>query len=417
MEKYMSPLNEGKSVLLINIGWEQQDYIEKLHNLGCNIFAVHHEECTFDSRLKDLLICDYFCVDEIIQFALQKEITAVLTDQCDYALYAAAAVNDALNLTGVSMREAISTTDKGIQRNLVSSSNDTLLQPRWFLCKDIQSAHDNIETIGFPAIVKPVDARGSFGVTKIEMLAELKSAFFSAIAQSSSRQVIIEQFILGEQYTIDGYVDLKQGAQVLNIAKKKMLSESVQVAVEISYNQSIPAHLYSRLREYNLAVVNGLGLKFGMTHGEYMVTPSGDIYLIEIANRGGGCFTSTLILHSSTGFDFSSKLIADSLGIESQVCNYNLLSKNSISLIFFSIPKSGKVKSIIGVDNLLSNPKILYYRCNIAVGEDVVVTSNDADRHGFIIVKDAQAVNINYELQVVGINFYNGEVINPICYR
>ncbi|WP_165725365.1 ATP-grasp domain-containing protein [Pseudoalteromonas sp. SA25] len=416
MEEYMSLLNNKKNVLLINMGWEQQEYIEKLHKLECNIFAVHHEKCNEDSRIQDLLICDYFSVNEIIQFAVKNDIEAVLTDQCDYALYAAAAVNDALSLTGVSMKEAIATTDKGIQRNLLSLNNAALLQPRWFLCKDFQNAHDNIEEVGLPAIVKPVDARGSFGVTRIDTVAELKSAFFSAITHSLSRQVIIEQFISGEQYTVDGYIDLKLGAQVLNIAKKKMLSESLQVAVEISYNQLIPDNLYSKLEEYNLAVVKALGIKFGMTHGEYMITPSGDIYLIEIANRGGGCFTSTLILHAATGFDFSSKLIADSFAVESPRCNYDLLSRNSISLIFFSIPQSGKIESIEGVEKLLSNPNILYYRCNISIGDDVVVTSNDADRHGFIIVKDVLIININYELQSIDINFDNGEVVNPKCY-
>ncbi|MEZ5336075.1 MAG: hypothetical protein R2741_13015 [Methanolobus sp.] len=49
--------------------------------------------------------------------------------------------------------------------------------------------------------------------------------------------------------------------------------------------------------EINKKLVEGFGLKFGFTHSEYIVEDeTGEIYLVEIAARGGGNYISSDIM-------------------------------------------------------------------------------------------------------------------------
>ncbi len=49
-------------------------------------------------------------------------------------------------------------------------------------------------------------------------------------------------------------------------------------------------------------------LPYGVTHAEYKVTSTGEIYLIEVAARGGGSISSKIIPYL-TGFEPNRALV------------------------------------------------------------------------------------------------------------
>jgi len=54
--------------------------------------------------------------------------------------------------------------------------------------------------IGFPCVVKPVNEGSSIGITKVESEKELKKAYISA--KNLDKQVMVEQWVLGKEYTV-----------------------------------------------------------------------------------------------------------------------------------------------------------------------------------------------------------------------
>ena len=77
-------------------------------------------------------------------------------------------------------------------------------QPRFFSCYTIEQLNAASKKIGFPLIIKPVDNRGNLGVSKVEKETDIKSAFFDAIINSHSREILVEEFIEGRHITVDG---------------------------------------------------------------------------------------------------------------------------------------------------------------------------------------------------------------------
>ncbi|MBW1615142.1 MAG: ATP-dependent carboxylate-amine ligase, partial [Deltaproteobacteria bacterium] len=116
-----------------------------------------------------------------------------------------------------------------------------------------------------------------------------------------------------------------------------------------------------------------------------MITDDEKIYLIETANRGGGCFTSEIIMPAVSDVDILSQYICDSIGEKQNFYN-DLISKNQVILKFFSF-NSGKLIDIKGIDKMGANPNILKFKILVEKGDKISKVTTDADRHAFIIFK------------------------------
>ncbi len=73
--------------------------------------------------------------------------------------------------------------------------------------------------IGFPYIVKPVDSRGTFGVTIVKDNSNAKEAYFHAVMNSTSKRIICEEFIDGTLVTVDGFC-FSNGHKSLTVASR-----------------------------------------------------------------------------------------------------------------------------------------------------------------------------------------------------
>ncbi|NOX15365.1 MAG: ATP-dependent carboxylate-amine ligase, partial [Epsilonproteobacteria bacterium] len=138
-----------------------------------------------------------------------------------------------------------------------------------------------------------------------------------------------------------------------------------------------------------------LGFNFGMTHSEYMVTKDKEIYLIESANRGGGVYTSAIIVPNVTNIDIVEQYICDSLKIEKNYFKDDI-KENSVVLKFFSLPL-GKIKEINGIADFEKKEEILKLRLSLKKGDVVQKITTDANRHGFVIARN-DTINLGKEI-------------------
>jgi biotin carboxylase len=373
-----------KRVLVINLGWEQQPLIDRLSEMDIELYGIHYNNEAYKPEIfRDILITDLRDLPAIIEFSDRISPDAVISDQCDYSYFAQSVIAEKNNLPGTDTKIALISTNKYLQREKAAQAG--VLQPDYALCNGIEDLNQFANQHGFPIIIKPLDNRGSFGVVKIETQSEIKPAYFEALVNSHSRQLIAEKFIKGLHITIDGYVFKEKSTVSLALATKKLLSEEMQVAMDIYYPGELPAAIREKAMRLNEEVNNSLGYTFGMTHSEYMIDENDDIYLIESANRGGGCFTSEIIVPAVCDIDILSQYIYDCLGRDESL--YTAPSENKVILKFFALEEQGVISEIEGIDTITDSPEVLKFRLNNKIGDRIVNITNDGNRHGFVILR------------------------------
>lgn len=153
---------------------------------------------------------------------------------------------------------------------------NNILSPRTYLKSNIESKILNNENINFPLIIKPIDGMGSINVFKINNDDELK--FFINYVPNS----IIQEFISGEEYTIDVLLDLK--GKIISIVPRLRI-EVIGGEVSKSKVENIPELIGKT--ELLINCLNKYGLVKGPLTIQCISNPQG-IYFLEINCRFGG---------------------------------------------------------------------------------------------------------------------------------
>lgn len=370
-----------RKVLFINLGWEQEPLLKYISSQGYRLFGYHWSENYVQGvPYEDVCVGDVRDLEKILAFAKSAGVDAVISDACDYSYFAQAYLSESLQLRGPTISQAQVAVNKLLQRQ--KARDNGIRVPVFFPAYTYNDVVSASEMIGYPLIIKPVDNRGSFGVFKVSSHSQLKECFLRSISMSHSRLVLVEECIDGREFTVDGYC-IEGKPTSLAVASKSHSPSNPCVATNIVYSSDIKEH--DKLCEYNQWVAETLGFTFGMIHAEYIVDRKGDVYLIEMANRGGGVFTSSLIVPAFSGIDIISLYVNDCLG------NSNLFSldlnrplKKKVILHFFSYP-SGKVKNVLVPKDILDDQKVLKLQIMVVPGQDIPAIASDAHRHGFVI--------------------------------
>ncbi len=375
-----------KKILVIGAGWEQFTLINEIKKAGYYIIATHP-----NLQAEGFSLADHFYVKDSndvaahIRIAMSHQINAVITDNCDYSFYTASVVASYLGLPFASIDSAILSNDKLSQRR--RCNNTGILQPAYKKVRTLLDLTSAIREIPFPVILKPIDSRGTFGVNVIRNEQQLKGAFHEALHYSPSRTLICEKFIEGTLVTVDGFC-FKNGHHSLAVASRKFEKGSKPVTREIIYPAQFSNDLSLRLLDNHNQVVKQLNYQYGHTHGEYIVTGNKDIYLVECTNRGGGVYTSSVIVPLLTGIPLNQILLFQSLGQDDvKVENLGLdFMKRSVMLTFLDF-QVGKVIKSINIKSMKKKSYVVRFRTIYGKNDMVESIENCASRHSMLVLK------------------------------
>ncbi len=374
-----------RTILVINAGWEQWPLLAAARRACSRLVAVHASpDVRSDLGIDRLEVADFRDTARILKIAHEEQVDAVVTDACDYSAYSAALVAEVLGLPGIGIRAASRTTNKALQRVAVAAAG--VPQPKHAAGASIEDARHAAEAVGYPLIVKPVDSRGGLGVRVVKREEDLQAAVIHAIGNSISWQFMIEEFIEGTQVVVDGYVFPRSGYQPLVISSKRMVADSHTATDYISPPEISPRHR-DALKSYDARIVDALGIKFGMTHGEYMIDDKGRVHLIEIANRSGGVWIGAKYDPAVSGIDTTEQLVEDALDSGRDLFQERGGPANHLGRIHFLIPPIGKTLSAIrGTEHARALPGVAGFWANDVKGLRVDAYDSDLIRQGFAII-------------------------------
>lgn len=330
-------------------------------------------------------VVDILDKESCLSIAKKYSIDAVLSEECDIAMPTVAYIAEELSLPSLGVANAALYTDKSQMRKFSELHN--LPSPPSVKCSAIEEAEEFYRQQDCTLIMKPLDANSSRGVFTISSVEDIATCFEKSMAFSKrEKQVILERYIRGQEFTIDGIV-IGGFHKTLAISEKKHYEFNENIAYELYFSHSNPNYDYAQLIATNDAFIHASKLADGtLTHAEYKYE-DGQFWLIEIAARGGGNMISSDIVPLMTGCDNYHALVCSALGKPvTMPVTTNVPEGRCAVLRFFDTDfEGGVVKEIRGEQFLKDSPHVHHFEFNFKPGDYIKKAENDAARIGFYI--------------------------------
>lgn len=379
---------EKKNILVIPGGKWQVPLIKKIlkNDSTGKIFVVSPEKDSPCFKYADgYFQSDIFAVEQIESYAEEKNIRAVISDECDIVMPVIAELGKKFKLPALSPESAELFTNKFLMREFCRKNG--FKYPEYKLCRTVDEVKNFFRDLKRPIIIKPLDSNSSHGVFRVENENEIEKHFDETKSFSRANSAVVaERFIEGTEFTVDG-VKTPARHYTLAISEKKHFAHNVNIAEELFFTHENEKFSYTALTELNNRLVETSDLECGLTHAEYKFE-DGEFYLIEIGARGGGNLISSIITAHMSGHDAQKYLIDYALGngYEKDFSIKPNLKKRAAMLKFFSAPNGGgEVKEIRGIEFLENNPNIPAYALNFKIGDVIEDAVSDSSRTGFFV--------------------------------
>ncbi len=385
-------------VLIIGAGYWQIPLISTVKRLGYRAVATDRDPSAPGKEIADRFVAiDITDVDGTIELAREVGIIGAVSDQTDLSVPTLAGVCEALSLPGPTIQTAHNTTNKAGMRELVKAAG--LRNPKYRVCASIDVALRAVEKdhpnapggVGLPCVVKPTDAQASRGVQRVEYRKDLNYACEEAFRFSREGRILVEEYLEGTEVTVEGCRYAGE-THLLALSTKRHTPPPHIIAINLDFPPPFPKETLDEIeRTYN-SLVDALGIVSGSIHGELIVTDEG-IYLIEMANRGGGSGTSSHCIPAYSGVDVLEANVHFAVGDERPVRR----TKNRAGVLRFMLFGEGRVESIEGLEAAQSLPGVVACDLYIKPGDILEPPVMDTQRHGYLItvadrLSDAQAI-------------------------
>lgn len=270
-------------------------------------------------------------------------------------------------------------------------------------------------SIVFPVIVKPIDSSGGRGITICNDAVELKKAYDYAMQISPSKNVLVEEYVVGDEVTAT--YTMKNGEISLSCFKDKLMSldhENITCQADILIAPSSSLSKYvSDTNEKVISMLKGLRAVDGTVFIQGVNTDAGvkffelgyrangghDYRFIEAENRIN--FMKMLIAHALTGEMQGFELDLDNPFFSSYVLNLNVYAHQGVIG-----DVSGK-ETVQNIDNVI----LAEYMHNI--GDEIADTNTLSQRVFRAVIRDNSIERIKQTIKtiqnVVKINDVSGK--------
>lgn len=393
---------DKKSILVFGVGELQKSIIYRAKNMG--LFVVGIDPCP-----------DAYCRDDVDAFEIvggqdyegtiavaeKYNVSAVVTAATDKPLVMMARVAAALRLKFYSVETAQISTDKFLMKQCFEHDGIPCAKGR--LIHNVEEASE----LNYPVIVKPRDNSGSRGVVLCKDKEELKAAIEDALSFSKKDTVLVEEFIEGQEYSIESlHFDGKD--EVIQFTEKT--TTPFPYNVELGHKQ--PANLtYAQKSEIrDLVRKIGKSLKFQNcgSHTELKINNRG-IFIIETSPRLGGDYITSTLTPLSTGINLEDQLLNIALGNKVDITTGRV--EKASGVCFFSLPEGVIEKIDDEINEVSSWSNVIEFQFKLKEGDTINRITSSLNRYGEIIVAANNSCEIkdlleSYEERI------NGFIIN-----
>jgi biotin carboxylase len=331
-------------------------------------------------------VVDFADVNAVEDVARRHGVAGALTVSADRAVPVVAAVTERLGLPSIGSDVAHRMTHKIAMRRILAEEG--IPQPPFAAVRSLAEGRAAIDTVGLPAVLKPVDSGGQRGVFRVDTPGDLESHLHAALAESPAREAILEGFVEGTE--MNGIVVTRGSESRLVTLSDRLRPPGIGFGV--GWIHVYPASIHSdqlalaeRIAERS---VTTLGLRDGVAFPQLIASPDGSVSVVEVAARVPGGQMSDLVRHA-VGVDIVELALRFALG--EPVPDDVALPRFSQPLAIRFLTASpgplpiGKVTRIGTLDAVLAAPGVVQAETYLVEGETIRPVRLDGDRRGYVI--------------------------------
>ena len=319
-------------------------------------------------------------------------IDAIVTAATDKPLVMMARVAKKYGFPFYSVETAQWSTDKFQMKQRFMEGNVPCAKGR--LVMRVEETADMI----YPLIVKPRDNSGSRGVKLCRNAEELQEAIDEALPYSHLDTVLVEEYIEGQEYSIEG-LHYEGKSEVLQFTEKT--TTEFPYNVELAHKQ--PANLTEVQKETIREVIAKIGecmhFENCPSHTELKINERG-VFVIETSPRlGGGNITSHLV-PLSTGINIEDQLIKLALAERVDTLTGRTEKASGVKFLNFG---EGMIESISPkVDEVKNWNHMIDFQSDIKEGSYVHSFKTGLDRYGQFIIQAANRQELDILMEEYG---------------
>ena len=236
--------------------------------------------------------CNVSIIDKeaVLKEAQRLQIDGIMSFACDPGVVAASYVQNKMGLPSFGPFESVEILqNKDKFRAFLAKNGFNVPQAKGF--DSVEAAMQELYWYPWPVIVKPTDAAGSKGVTRVDRAEDLKPALEYAMEHSISGHIIVEEFIDKQGCSSDTDSFSEDGKlKFVSFCAQRFDAEATNPYTPAAY--SWPSTFSKEQEEYLTSeiqrLITLLNLKTCVYNIEVRVAPNGKPYIMELTPRGGG---------------------------------------------------------------------------------------------------------------------------------
>lgn len=319
-------------------------------------------------------------VDGIKNIAIKENVDFLITVCADQVLEVVAQISEELNLPCyIDYSTAKNVSKKSYMKKIFFENG--IPTSKYVIMSKLD--FNKLSELKYPLIVKPVDSYSSRGVKKVFNAEELSTAFYNAINISRTKTAIIEEFVEGDEITVDVYVEDGQ-AHILCLSNLEKIPGNEKFVI---YRTTNPAQISNNTYQKIETVAQDICTAFKLKDCPMLIqliVSNDDISVVEFCARTGGGDKFRLI-KKVANFDVIKAVLDLSLGIKPHIENTPRCDKYIINEFLYCYP--GTFDHLEGFEEALKDGYITEFYQLKSSGTELSEVNSSGDRIAFFTVE------------------------------